>query len=254
MAWISSSPQPCDSGCSTCGSRSITDHDESCTSTLPRAQLPAESSSNCARPSPAVLAKEIRPERALTSRAQQDRPSAQPARDRRRALEIYVEQLADLLEKQTQNVASIAPFGELVKLQMEHDAWKLERDLRCADTKRRALATNEKPLRATPRKGSRMLEHAGGRKMFSQAAGRAAKGTPHRRGASARSRARALDPVSDRGVPADAPVGCVHTILSRKESVATGLSSRDPVAVPRILRRRDWPLCRRSSEPRRHRE
>ncbi len=162
MAWISSSPQPCDSGCSTCGSRSITDHDESCTSTLPRAQLPAESSSNCARPSPAVLAKEIRPERALTSRAQQDRPSAQPARDRRRALEIYVEQLADLLEKQTQNVASIAPFGELVKLQMEHDAWKLERDLRCADTKRRALATNEKPLRATARRGSRMLEHETG--------------------------------------------------------------------------------------------
>ena len=93
MAWISSSPQPCDSGCSTCGSRSITDHDESCTSTLSRAQLPAGSSSNCARPSPAVLAKEIRPERALTSRAQQDRPSAQPARDRRRSLEIYVEQL-----------------------------------------------------------------------------------------------------------------------------------------------------------------
>ncbi len=59
-------------------------------------------------------------------------------------------------------MASIAPFGELVKLQMEHDAWKLERDLRCADTKRRALATNEKPLRATPRKGSRMLEHETG--------------------------------------------------------------------------------------------
>ena len=67
------------------------------------------------------------------SNEQPDTWAAQPARDRRRALETYVEQLADLLEKQTQNVASIAPFGELVKLQMEHGAWKLERDLRCAE-------------------------------------------------------------------------------------------------------------------------
>jgi hypothetical protein len=67
------------------------------------------------------------------SNVQPDTSAEQSAPDRRHALEVYVEQLEALLEKQAEDLASITPPREVAKLKTEHDAWHLDRDLQCAE-------------------------------------------------------------------------------------------------------------------------
>jgi hypothetical protein len=51
--------------------------------------------------------------------------------EQRRALETYVEQLDDLLEKQAQELTEISPSVEVGEIQSEEDEWKRKRDLSC---------------------------------------------------------------------------------------------------------------------------
>jgi hypothetical protein len=48
-------------------------------------------------------------------------------------LEAYVEQFGAVFERQTKDLASIASPEEVERFQREHDAWKIDRDLRCAE-------------------------------------------------------------------------------------------------------------------------
>jgi len=52
--------------------------------------------------------------------------------ERKRALEVYVEQLDEMLEKQAQELIEISSSEEAGKIQAEEENWKRERDLDCS--------------------------------------------------------------------------------------------------------------------------
>ncbi len=61
--------------------------------------------------------------------------------ERRRALETYVEQLDELIEKQAQKLTEISPSEEVGGIQSEEDEWKRERDLSCSQEEHGDAAT-----------------------------------------------------------------------------------------------------------------
>lgn len=65
-----------------------------------------------------------------------DAKSDRAATDPRYKLEMYVYETTTLCDMKVDEIASAIPPNEVANLRDEHDAWKLDRDTRCAEVGR----------------------------------------------------------------------------------------------------------------------